>query len=48
MSKSKVTSRNTNSNSNAKRSLKRANPMIPKAGVTRSGRRSFSNGGKIK
>ena len=43
-----VTPRNTNSKSNPNRSSNRANPMIPKAGFTRSGRRSFENGGKIK
>lgn len=42
----KVTPRATNSKSNPNRSSRRANPMIPKAGFTRSGRRSFGNGGK--
>lgn len=42
-----TTPRNTNTKTNYNRSIKRANPMIPKAGITRSGRRSFENGGKI-
>ena len=42
-----VTPRNTNSKSNPDRSANRANPMISKAGFTRSGRRSFENGGKF-
>lgn len=41
-----VTPRNTNSKSNPNRSSNRPNPMISKAGFTRSGRRSFGNGGK--
>ena len=41
-----ITPRNTNSKSNPNRSSNRPNPMISKAGFTRSGRRSFSNGGK--
>lgn len=45
-SSSRVTPRNTNSKSNPNRSSNRPNPMIAKAGVTRSGRRSFGNGGK--
>lgn len=44
MGKSKLTS--TNSKSNSNRSSNRPNPMIPKASVTRSGRRSYGNGGK--
>ena len=43
-----ITPRNTNSKSNPNRSSNRPNPMIAKAGVTRSGRRSFGDGGKIK
>ncbi len=43
-----VTPRNTNPKSNPNRSPNRSNPMISKAGVTRSGRRSFCNGGKAK
>lgn len=43
-----VTSRNTNSNTNPDRSTNRPNPMITKSGFTRSGRRSFENGGKAK
>ena len=43
-----VTPRNTNSKSNPNRSSYRPNPMIAKAGVTRSGRRSFGDGGKVK
>lgn len=43
MAKSKSS---TNAKSNPNRSSNRANPMIPKASVTRSGRRSYSNGGK--
>lgn len=42
-----VTPRKTNSQSNSNRSSNRANPMIPKASITRSGRRTFENGGKI-
>nr|DAH00173.1 MAG TPA: hypothetical protein [Crassvirales sp.] len=42
-----VTPRITNSKSNPTRSSNRANPMIPKAGFTKSGRRSFENGGKF-
>lgn len=42
-----TTPRNTNTKTNYNRSIKRANPMIPKAGITRSGRKSFENGGKI-
>ena len=45
--KRNVTPRTTNSKSNPTRSSNRPNPMIAKAGVTRSGRRSFENGGKI-
>ena len=41
-----VTPRNTNAKSNLNRSFNRPNPMISKAGFTRSGRRSFGNGGK--
>lgn len=41
-----TTPRETNSKSNPNRSHNRGNPMITKAGVTRSGRRSFENGGK--
>lgn len=41
-----VTPRNINSKSNPNRSSNRPNPMISKAGFTRSGRRSFGNGGK--
>lgn len=43
-----TTSRNTNSKSNANRSTNRPNPMINKASVTRSGRRSYGDGGKVK
>lgn len=46
-SSSKTTSRSTNSRSNPNRSTRRSNPMIPKASVTRSGRRSYENGGKV-
>lgn len=42
-----VTTRTTNSKSNPTRSSNRPNPMIPKAGFTKSGRRSFENGGKF-
>lgn len=42
-----ITSRSTNSKSNPNRSSNRPNPMIPKAGFTKSGRRSFENGGKF-
>lgn len=42
-----TTPRSTNSKSNPNRSSRRPNPMINKAGFTRSGRRSFSNGGKV-
>lgn len=41
----KVTSRNTNSNTNM--SSNRPKPLIPKSGVTHSGRRTYSNGGKV-
>lgn len=43
-----TTPRSTNTKSNPNRSSNRPNPMIPKAGFTRSGRRSFGDGGKIK
>lgn len=43
-----TTPRSTNSRSNPNRSSNRPNPMINKASVTRSGRRSFGDGGKIK
>lgn len=43
-----TTPRSTNSKSNPNRSSNRPNPMIPKASVTRSGRRSYCDGGKIK
>lgn len=43
-----TTLRSTNSKSNPNRSSHRPNPMISKAGVTRSGRRSFGDGGKVK
>ena len=42
-----VTPRTTTSKRNPDRSSNRPNPMIPKAGFTKSGRRSFENGGKI-
>ena len=45
--KRNVTPRTTNSKSNSTRSFNRPNPMIPKAGFTKSGRRSFENGGKF-
>lgn len=41
-----TTPRSTNSKSNPNRSSNRPNPMISKAGFTRSGRRSFGDGGK--
>lgn len=47
-SSSKSTPRSTNTKSNPNRSSNRPNPMIPKASVTRSGRRSYGNGGKVK
>ena len=43
-----TTPRSTNSRSNPNRSSNRPNPMINKASVTRSGSRSFGDGGKIK
>lgn len=43
-----TTPRSTNTKSNPNRSSHRPNPMVPKAGFTRSGRRSFGDGGKIK
>lgn len=43
-----VTPRSVNTKSNPNRSSRRPNPMISKAGFTRSGRRTFGNGGKIK
>lgn len=42
------TPRSTNTKSNPTRSSNRPNPMIPKAGFTRSGRRTFGDGGKVK
>ena len=45
--KRNITTRTTNSKSNSTRSSNRPNPMIPKAGFTKSGRRSFENGGKF-
>ena len=45
--KKTVTPRRINSNNNSTRSSNRPNPMIPKAGFTKSGRRSFENGGKF-
>ena len=47
-SSSKSTPRGTSTKSNPNRSSNRPNPMIPKASVTRSGRRSYGNGGKAK
>ncbi len=47
-SSSATTPRSTNTKSNPNRSSNRPNPMIPKAGFTRSGRRSFGDGGKVK
>lgn len=47
-SNSKSTPRSTNTKSNPNRSSNRPNPMIPKASVTRSGRRSYGDGGKVK
>lgn len=41
ISQSKRTSNSTTSRTN------RPNPMIPKAGVTHSGRRTYSSGGKV-
>lgn len=43
-----VTPRTTNSKSNSNRSSNRPNPNISKAGVTRSGRKSYGCGGKVK
>lgn len=43
-----VTPRTTNSKSNPNRSSRRPNPNISKAGVTRSGRKSYECGGKVK
>lgn len=43
-----VTPRSTNSKNNPNRSSHRPNPMINKASVTRSGRRSYECGGKTK
>lgn len=47
-SSSKSTPRSTSTKSNPNRSSNRPNPMIPKASVTRSGRRSYGDGGKVK
>lgn len=47
-SSSKSTPRSTSTKSNPNRSSNRPNPMIPKASVTRSGRRSYGCGGKVK
>ena len=46
--KRNITPRTTNSKSNPTRYSNRPNPMIPKASVTRSGRRSYGDGGKVK
>lgn len=43
-----VTPRSTNPKSNSNRSSHRPNPMVSKSGFTRSGRRAFGDGGKIK
>lgn len=43
-----ITPRSTNSGSNPNRSSYRPNPMTPKASITRSGRKSYGNGGKVK
>lgn len=43
-----TTPRSTNTKSNPNRSSNRPNPMIPKASVTRSGRKSYGDGGKVK
>lgn len=43
-----TTSSSTSTKSNPNRSSNRPNPMIPKASVTRSGRRSYGDGGKVK
>lgn len=43
-----TTPRSVNTKSNSNRSSHRPNPMISKAGFTRSGRRTFGNGGKVK
>lgn len=43
-----TTPRSVNTKSNSNRSSRRPTPMIPKAGFTRSGRRSFCDGGKVK
>ena len=40
-------SRNTNSSTTFNRSSNRPKPLIPKSGVTHSGRRTYSNGGKV-
>ena len=47
---SKSTSKSTNKSTSkgVTRSSYRPNPLIPKAGVTRSGRRSYEYGGKVK
>ncbi len=45
--KRNATTRVANSKSNPDRSSNRPNPMIPKAGFTKSGRRTFENGGKF-
>lgn len=37
----------SNSQSSSTRTSNRPKPMIPKAGYTKSGRRSYGNGGKI-
>ena len=37
----------SSSQSSSTRTSSRPNPMIPKAGYTKSGRRSYGNGGKV-
>lgn len=46
--KSSPRSTNKSTNKSNQRSSYRPNPLIPKAGVTRSGRRSYEYGGKVK
>ena len=46
--KSTTKSTNKSTSKGPIRSSYRPNPLVPKAGVTRSGRRSYEYGGKVK
>lgn len=47
-SKESSSSKANSSSSKTNQTSNRAKPMIPKAGFTRSGRRSYDYGGKVK